>query len=104
MVPNLVRTAVLVWAVSSAFGQAPVTLPAFEVASVKPSDPTAEISMNRSGNRFTTSNTSLEMLVLWAYDIRNDRLFGKPKWLDSVRYDVVANAPEETPPPGCYSR
>jgi uncharacterized protein (TIGR03435 family) len=89
--------AVLVWTVSLAFGQAPLTPPAFEVASVKPSDPAAEISMNRSGNRFMTSNTSLEMLVLWAYDIRNDRLFGKPKWLDSVRYDVVANAPEETP-------
>jgi uncharacterized protein (TIGR03435 family) len=49
--------------------------------------------MNRSGNRFTTSNTSLEMLILWAYDIRKDRLFGKPKWLDSIKFDVVANAP-----------
>jgi uncharacterized protein (TIGR03435 family) len=96
MASRLLRMPVLVWAVWSAFGQAHVT-PTFEVASVKPADPAAAISMNRSGNRFTTSNTSLEMLVLWAYDIRNDRLFGKPKWLDSVRYDVVAKAPEETP-------
>ena len=54
--------------------------------------------MNRSGNRFTTSNSSLEMLVLWAYDTRKDRLFGQPKWLDSVAYDVVAKAAEQTPP------
>ncbi len=76
-----------------AFGQAPE----FEVAAIKPGDPSATVSMNRSANRFTTSNTSLEMLVLWAYDIRGDRVFGKPNWLDSVRYDVVAKAPEDSP-------
>ena len=83
-------------AVSVAFGQAPAT-PQFEVASVKPSDPASTISMSRSGYRFTTTNTSLEMLILWAYDIRKDRLFGKPKWLDSVAYDIVAKTSEDTP-------
>jgi uncharacterized protein (TIGR03435 family) len=87
----LPRMAVFVWTVSSAFGQT-----AFEVASVKPAEPAEEISISRSGNRLTTTNTSLERLVLWAYDIRGDRLFGKPKWLDSVRYDVAAKAAEET--------
>ena len=89
----------LAGAALSAFAQTPAA-PAFEVASVKAADPAATISMNRSGNRFTTSNTSLEMLVLWAYDIRGDRLFGKPKWLDSVHYDVVAKASDDTPVTG----
>ena len=72
--------------------------PAFEVASVKPSDPASQISIRRSGDRLTTSNASLEMLITWAYDIRDDRLFGKPKWLDSVRYDIAAKAGESLGP------
>jgi uncharacterized protein (TIGR03435 family) len=77
-----------------------VTASAFEVASVRPSDPANPISIRRSGDRLTTTSTSLEMLITWAYDIRDDRLFGKPKWLDSVRYDVVAKAPPDDPSPG----
>ncbi len=75
-----------------AFGQDAAASPAFEVAAVRPSDPASRISIARSGDRLTTSNTSLEMLITWAYDIRDDRLFGKPKWLDSVHYDIVAKA------------
>lgn len=52
-------------------------LPAFEVASIRPADPAGVISIRRSGDRLTTSSTSLEMLVTWAFDIRNDRLFGR---------------------------
>jgi len=74
------------------------TPPAFEVASVKPADPASQISIRRSGDRLTTSNTSLEMLITWAYDIRSDRLFGKPQWLDSVRYDIVAKAGQSLGP------
>jgi uncharacterized protein (TIGR03435 family) len=72
--------------------------PAFEVASVRPSDPASRISIRRSGDRLNTSNTSLEFLITWAYDIRNDRLFGKPKWLDSVHYDIAAKAGESLAP------
>ena len=34
------------------------------------------------------------MLVEWAYDVRADRLLGKSKWLDSARYDLVAQTQE----------
>lgn len=71
--------------------------PAFEVAAIKPSDPAETMAIHRSGYRIATAATSLEFLITWAYDIHSDRLFGKPKWLDSVRYDVVANAPEAAP-------
>jgi uncharacterized protein (TIGR03435 family) len=41
---------------------------------------------------------------LWAYDIRSERLLGKPKGLDAVRYDIVAVAPQETPVLGRLNR
>jgi uncharacterized protein (TIGR03435 family) len=66
---------------------------AFEVASIKPADPDHAMSITRSGNRLTFSNYSVEMLILWAYDVRSERLLGKPKGLDSARYDIVAVAP-----------
>jgi len=75
-----------------------VAPPAFEVAAVRPSDPASQISIRRSGDRLNTTNTSLEMLITWAYDIRNDRLLGKPKWLDSARYDIAAKAGESLAP------
>jgi uncharacterized protein (TIGR03435 family) len=92
-----------------AFGQGAASSPAkgetkdatpaaFGVASVKPSDPASRIAIRRSGDRLTTSNTSLAMLITWAYDIRGDRLFGKPKWLDSVHYDIAAKAGESLSP------
>jgi uncharacterized protein (TIGR03435 family) len=44
------------------------------------------------------TNYSLQKLITWAYDVEDDRLYGKPKGLDSVRYDILANAPEHDPP------
>jgi uncharacterized protein (TIGR03435 family) len=60
--------------------------------------------ITRSGNRLTFSNYSLEMLILWAYDVRSERLLGKPRGLDSVRYDILAVAPAETLVPGRLNR
>lgn len=77
--------------------------PAFDVASIRPADPGHTMSINRSGNRISFSNYSLEMLIEWAYDIRSDRLLGKPKGLDSVRYDIEAATPQQPlPPHGLY--
>jgi uncharacterized protein (TIGR03435 family) len=73
---------------------------AFEVASIKPADPDHAMSIARSGNRLAFSNYALEMLILWAYDIRSERLLGKPKGLDSARYDIVAVAPAGPAVPG----
>lgn len=74
--------------------------PAFEIASIKPADPDRAMSISRSGNRLTFSNYSLEMLILWAYDIGSDRLLGRPSGLNSVRYDIVALAPVVAAPDG----
>jgi uncharacterized protein (TIGR03435 family) len=50
------------------------------------------IAIRRSGHRIATTSTSLLFLITWAYDVHGDRLYGKPNWLDSVRYDVTASA------------
>jgi uncharacterized protein (TIGR03435 family) len=71
--------------------EAPV---AFEVASIKPSDPNQGMAFKRSGNHIATTSTSIEWLITWAYDVPSDRIYGKPRWLDAARYDIVANAPE----------
>jgi len=82
---------VLVLGASSGLAQAPAGH-SFEVASIKPSDPAAKIAINRSGYHLATTGTSLLFLITWAYDIHPERLSGQPKWLDSARYDIVANA------------
>lgn len=78
--------------------------PAFDVASIKPSDPAIPIAMKVSGYHLATTSTSLEFLIGWAYDINTDRILNRPSWLDNVRYDIVANAPAEArnvrPQPG----
>ncbi len=81
-----------------AFCQTPAAQPAFEVASIKPSPPNGTIAIRRSGHRIATTSTSLLFLITWAYDVHSDRLYGKPNWLDSVRYDIVANASRDDPP------
>jgi uncharacterized protein (TIGR03435 family) len=78
-------------------GQDQNALPAFEVATVKPSGPaSAPISIQRlPGGRLVTSNTSLPMLIRWAYQLDEGRLLNVPNGLESTRFDVVAQAPEE---------
>jgi uncharacterized protein (TIGR03435 family) len=74
-------------------------LPSFEVATVKPSGPDSPpISIQRlPGGRLVTSNTSLPMLIQWAYQLGEGRLVNVPRGLDSLRFDIVAKAPEPEP-------
>lgn len=78
------------------FGQNPEKQPAFEIASIKPADLQAEeAAIQRSGMRLTITGYTPRMLIEWAYDVRDDRLLGRSKWLDSARYDIVAQASEQ---------
>jgi uncharacterized protein (TIGR03435 family) len=80
---------------------APAAPATFEVATIKPSDPTNPIAIRSlPDGRFVTSNTSLRRLITWAYDIGDDRLVGAPSWLDSPGYDVVAKGPSGHLPHG----
>jgi len=64
--------------------------PAFEVATIKPSDPA------RPGKLFTvrgqdvlTVNTTLNDLITVAYGVHARQITGGPSWLDSDKYDVT---------------
>ena len=74
----LSRGVLVLFACCIANGQPADARLAFEVASIKPSDPAQTIAIRRSGYHLSTSNTSLQMLLTWAYDVHSDRIYGKP--------------------------
>jgi uncharacterized protein (TIGR03435 family) len=67
--------------------------PAFEVASVKPSNPDVPGPMGMPvGGRFNASNLTLRELVLRAYELHGSQLDGGPDWQTSRRFDIQAKA------------
>jgi uncharacterized protein (TIGR03435 family) len=66
--------------------------PAFEVASVKPArlDVTARSLSQNPGARLTTSNATLKMLIMLAYQVMPDQIAGGPNWLESDGFDIDA--------------
>jgi uncharacterized protein (TIGR03435 family) len=91
---------VVVGAVSASAQSA--AAPSFEVAAIKPSgaDSAPQSIRRLPGGRLVTSNTPLPMLIAWAYGVDDGRLFGVPKGLDSIAFDIIAKAPESEPAPG----
>jgi uncharacterized protein (TIGR03435 family) len=70
-----------------------VSDPAFEVASIKRSNPTADVGqMIRDPRVVALAHVSLQNLVAQAYRIKNFQISG-PSWLDSERFDIVATLP-----------
>jgi uncharacterized protein (TIGR03435 family) len=77
--------------------------PRFEVATLKVSPPpTAQsISVNLGtfqNGRFTFGNVTLNDAVQFAFDLPSKELLVGLDWSDSVRFDVEAIAPPDTPP------
>jgi uncharacterized protein (TIGR03435 family) len=76
-----------------ATAQSTAARPEFEAASIKPNTSGARGIMIRPvGGRFTATNITLRMLILYAYKVRNFELSGGPGWIDSDRYDITAKA------------
>ena len=94
--------AIAILACSEIFSAQREALPAFEVATIKPSGPASPpISIQRfPGGRLVTSNTPLPMLIQWAYQLDEGRLLGVPAGINSLRFDVVAKSAEPEPAPG----
>jgi uncharacterized protein (TIGR03435 family) len=67
--------------------------PTFEVATIKPSRPEAQgssILVGRGGtNLFTTTNTTVADLIVFAYGLHARQLTGGPSWLESDKYDLT---------------
>jgi len=63
--------------------------PAFEVATIKPSDPArpGKIFTVR-GQEVVTINTTLSDLIKMAYDVHPRQITGGPAWYESDKYDI----------------
>jgi len=75
-------------------GQIPADL-RFEVASLKPSDGTAQASGIRpapGGERYEARNCTIKMMVQVAYRVKAEQIVGGPAWLDNDRFDMDAKA------------
>ena len=84
--------------------QAPAQAPtAFEVASIKPSNPNPDpgnplsmipLMLPQPGGRFTATNTPVRMLIMTAFELRQEaQLAGGPADLLAAKYDITAKAP-----------
>jgi bla regulator protein blaR1 len=98
VIKSVLLLLVIAVALSSAFGQQ-ARPPAFEVASVKPSKPgltTFHISAHQPiGNSFTTTNATIQKLVMMAYNVADWQHSGAPTWMTTEGYDI--NAKPERP-------
>ncbi len=75
---------------------------AFDVASVKPSNPNPDptnplaqiaLMLPQPGGRFTATNTPLRMLIMAAYELKQEaQLAGGPPALLAAKYDITARA------------
>jgi uncharacterized protein (TIGR03435 family) len=83
----------------SAFGQAPATPKAFEVATVKLTDPNfGGILIQFPGGTMALRGFTLKDIIGFAYDVDNRQVFNVPKVLESERYDVVGKAEKPLTP------
>jgi uncharacterized protein (TIGR03435 family) len=66
----------------------------FEVATIKPAVPDAGGGSGEDGREGTLRiyNVTLKRCIRYAYAIAEDQILGGPKWIDDVRYDIVAKA------------
>jgi uncharacterized protein (TIGR03435 family) len=76
------------------FGQQ-ARVEAFEVAVVKRAglDAVGRWIRMEAANRLHANNHALRTLIAAAYDLNPDAISGGPEWVDSVRWDIVAQTP-----------
>jgi uncharacterized protein (TIGR03435 family) len=75
--------------------------PAFEVASVKPSDPNPTnpmwTGMNADPGMVRYSNLTLKDCIRAAYRVRDFQIEG-PDWISTARYEIIARLPDGATP------
>jgi uncharacterized protein (TIGR03435 family) len=66
----------------------------FEVATIKPAVPDAFGSSGEDGRQgvLRVYNVTLKRCIRYAYTMAEDQIVGGPKWIDDLRYDIVAKA------------
>jgi bla regulator protein blaR1 len=71
--------------------------PKFEVASIKPSDPSVNgfRIQNAPGGRLIASGVTVKFLIQRAYGVREFQIVGAPGWIDTARFDLNAKSDED---------
>jgi uncharacterized protein (TIGR03435 family) len=65
--------------------------PAFDVATIKPSNPDVPGDWFRvNGRNFTTHNISLAGMMKFAYGVHGKQIVSGPDWMDKDTYDIAA--------------
>jgi uncharacterized protein (TIGR03435 family) len=80
--------------------EAAIQLPAFEVATIRQTPPSArgDAVWSPPGNgKFMATNVSLAFLIKMAFEVDDNQILEKPSWLESELYDVVAKAESDVP-------
>jgi uncharacterized protein (TIGR03435 family) len=73
--------------------------PAFEVATIKPSRPEAQGKGFRvNGRQFSTLNTSVADLLMFAYGLHRRQITEGPAWVETERFDINAKPDGEGQP------
>ncbi len=80
----------------------------FEVATIKPSNPDTpgqSILVGRGGpNWLTTTNTTLNDLLIFAYGVHPRQITGGPGWMETEKFDITAKPDREGVPNGTQLR
>src|SRR5271167_4344529 len=78
------------------FAQQPGDKPAFEVASIKPSDPNPSnrmfIGLKADAGTVRYTNITLKDCIRAAYRVRDFQIQG-PDWMNRVRFEITAKLP-----------
>ncbi len=76
----------------------PGALPAFVVATIKPSKPDTVTLIQIRGNRFATAGTTFVDIFKYAYGVNAGQVVGGPEWLRTQKFDVLADPETEDRP------
>jgi uncharacterized protein (TIGR03435 family) len=102
---GLLRLAAAMLAASGLFAQSPPSRPTFdefEVATIKPSNldwPGGGRYMRmQTAHQFVARNYTLRVILAAAYNLTPRAVSGGPAWIDSDRFDIVAEAPGQVRP------
>jgi uncharacterized protein (TIGR03435 family) len=95
---NVLRLAAVAYAIT-VHAQAPGS-PAFEVASIRENTSASDNASVRAqpGGRVSVTNNSLRNIIRNAYNVQNYQIIGGPAWINTVRWDITAKAPDDAPP------
>src|ERR1700681_4418444 len=73
----------------------------FEVATIKPGDPDVRAGRfirMQSTHQFQARNHALRTLIAAAYNLSPKAISGGPAWVDSEKFDIIAETPGDTRP------